>query len=295
MVSKYVVRFLTTIFVVLQWSLVLAAEGMPSSSNSSSSLTGTNSTQSQNGANSTKSAANAKSAEEKAKERAHTNRERDMNWAMVRALVYLWVALLFFLSFILGALVLVRYIRTIGALSLNNQAYFTTVWRPWGQLKKHFLFAPLFHKRHHRAFMLTRRIDNGCLPSRPQMFILLSYFGVLVTLTFTNIDYTQERRQMLDALTKRTGILALINMVPLFVLAARNNPLIWWTGISFDTYNLFHRWLGRFVFLEVIAHATTYLVQKVAREGWKGYRDTLTNPKKWFVRSGTIVSVHCEW
>lgn len=42
-------------------------------------------------------------------------------------------------------------------------------------------------------------------------------------------------------------------------MAARNNPLINILGISFDTFNLLHRWFGRIVILEAFAHTTAFL------------------------------------
>lgn len=56
-------------------------------------------------------------------------------------------------------------------------------------------------------------------------------------------------------------------MLPLWLLAARNNPLISWTGISFDTYNLVHRWLGRIVVLEALTHAIAWIIKKVKYQG----------------------------
>lgn len=50
--------------------------------------------------------------------------------------------------------------------------------------------------------------------------------------------------------------------VPLFIMAARNNPLISWTNCSFDTYNLLHRWFGRIVALEAITHTVAFGVQE---------------------------------
>lgn len=51
----------------------------------------------------------------------------------------------------------------------------------------------------------------------------------------------------------------------MFLLAGRNNPLIPLLGISFDTYNLLHRWFGRIVILEAIAHTIAHL----AKGGWE--------------------------
>jgi predicted ferric reductase len=124
------------------------------------------------------------------------------------------------------------------------------------------------------------------------MVTLVSYFILLVAATFWGIDYGQKRLDIVTAISKRCGILALSNMVPLFILSTRNNPLIWGTGISFDIYNLFHRWLGRFIVLEIVAHVTTYLYKKVATEGWVGYKKRLE--KSWFIRSGTMVRTLLE-
>jgi hypothetical protein len=52
-------------------------------------------------------------------------------------------------------------------------------------------------------------------------------------------------------------------MVPLFLLAGRNNPFITFCGISFDTFNLIHRWFGRIVVLEAIAHSIAFIAGKV--------------------------------
>lgn len=52
--------------------------------------------------------------------------------------------------------------------------------------------------------------------------------------------------------------------IPLFLFAGRNNPLIPLLGISFDTYNLLHRWFGRIAILEAIAHTIAHL----AKGGW---------------------------
>lgn len=44
-------------------------------------------------------------------------------------------------------------------------------------------------------------------------------------------------------------------------MAGRNNPLINWLNLSFDTFNLLHRWFGRIVVLEAIAHTVAWMFQ----------------------------------
>ena len=46
-------------------------------------------------------------------------------------------------------------------------------------------------------------------------------------------------------------------------MAGRNNPLIKLLDVSFDTWNLLHRWLGRIVVLESLAHTICWMVGKV--------------------------------
>jgi len=51
-------------------------------------------------------------------------------------------------------------------------------------------------------------------------------------------------------------------------MAARNNPLINWLNCSFDTFNLLHRWTGRIVTLQMIAHVAAWAASKVYASGW---------------------------
>ena len=69
--------------------------------------------------------------------------------------------------------------------------------------------------------------------------------------------------------------------VPLFLLAGRNNPLIPLLNISFDTYNLIHRWFGRIVILEALAHTLAHY----GKNGW-----VFTPPAGNFILPGFIVS-----
>lgn len=60
------------------------------------------------------------------------------------------------------------------------------------------------------------------------------------------------------------------------ILASRNNPLINVLNISYDTFNLLHRWFGRIVALEVLAHAIAYGASEVKTAGWKGLQEQIT-------------------
>lgn len=77
-------------------------------------------------------------------------------------------------------------------------------------------------------------------------------------------------------------------MIPLILLAGRNNPLIWILGISFDTFNLIHRWIGRLVVVEALAHTLAWMVSKSLRVGWQSMLESL--PSSQFYIWGMVVS-----
>ena len=142
-------------------------------------------------------------------------------------------------------------------------------------VKREVLWAPMFSKRHNREFRLSRAINVGTLPTRFQGILILAFLGVNVAFCTLSINWSEPRKNVLKAIRNRTGIMSVVNMVPLFLLAGRNNPLIKLLRISFDTYNLIHRWLGRIVVLEAVAHGVAYSINKVETSGGLSQRPLL--------------------
>ncbi|KGO76642.1 FAD-binding 8 [Penicillium italicum] len=161
------------------------------------------------------------------------------------------------------------YLRQITASSANKlqQTFWAqeqSTW--WPFIKKQILYAPLGKKRHNRELQLSSAVNVGTLPSRLQTILVVLYFASQVAYCVI-LDYSVNNKAALVAeLRGRSGTLAVLNMVPLFLLAGRNNPLIAILHISFDTYNLLHRWLGRMVVLESVMHTTAWAVNAVDEE-----------------------------
>lgn len=176
---------------------------------------------------------------------------------------YIWVA--FVSVFIIYQVIFhfVRYIRTVACLNNETQRYFATPHVLYAWFKKNCLDAPLFKTRHHREFKLSTAINVGTLPSRLQTFLLLGYFGTNVGFCVWSINWSGDYYTIAGEFRNRTGVMAVINMIPLFLLAGRNNPFIKLTGISFDTMNLIHRWFGRIVVLEALCHTAAWIAGKV--------------------------------
>lgn len=84
----------------------------------------------------------------------------------------------------------------------------------------------------------------------------------------------------------RSGTLAVANMVPLVVFAGRNNPLIALLKISFDTFNLLHRWLGRIVVAQVVVHTICWMIPVVVDGGWSLIGDIVSGTL--FAASGAV-------
>ncbi|KAL1650864.1 hypothetical protein SLS58_000983 [Diplodia intermedia] len=167
-----------------------------------------------------------------------------------------------------------RHVSTMG--TAHKQAY----WRhnqtdlvPW--LKKHVIYAPLWKKRHNEEIKLSSAISIGTLPSRFHMILLVVY-------SFSNVAYClclpwsrTESASVVAALRGRSGTLAALNLIPTILFALRNNPLIWMLHVSYDTFNLFHRWAARIVIIETVVHTLCWMVNTYNVGKWEGVAQVL--------------------
>lgn len=73
-------------------------------------------------------------------------------------------------------------------------------------------------------------------------------------------------------------------------MAGRNNPLIKLLGISFDTFNLLHRWFGRIVILEAVAHTLAWWANRAQTSSWEAGWQSITSVP--FLLFGFVVSLN---
>jgi predicted ferric reductase len=201
---------------------------------------------------------------------------------------WIWVA--FIGTFLLYQVFfhVVRYVRTVACVNNENQRYFSTPHLYYAKFRKHLLDAPLFRTRHHKEMKLSSAINIGTLPSRLQTLMLIGYFGTNVAFCVLSINWGGTYSKVAGELRNRCGMLAVMNMVPLFILAGRNNPFITFCGISFDTFNLIHRWIGRIVVLEAIAHTAAWMSNKVHTVGWSAVGHAIATSQ--FIQTGFIAA-----
>ncbi|KAI4145606.1 MAG: hypothetical protein LQ340_006223, partial [Diploschistes diacapsis] len=156
----------------------------------------------------------------------------------------------------------------------------------WPSLKRHLLYAPLRHKRHNREIQLSKAVNMGTIPGRFHT-LLLSLYLISNIAYITILDYSgQPHAETLAELRGRSGHLATLNCIALLVMAGRNNPFIRILKVSFDTFNLFHRWIGRIVVIEAIIHTIAWSADKVAATGWDGIKESLVGSD--FIQWGTV-------
>ncbi|SPO02701.1 related to ferric-chelate reductase [Cephalotrichum gorgonifer] len=168
----------------------------------------------------------------------------------------------------------ITQVRTVVCLNNEKQQFFAYPNSKLSWVKRNLLYAPIFRKRHNRELQMSSAINMGTLPTRLEFVLLIGYFATNVAFCLIGIPFTEQLGTAASRFRNRTGILSVINMIPLFLLAGRNNPFIPLLNISFDQFNLLHRWLGRIVVLEALAHTVAHMWKNTAAKGsaaaWAG-------------------------
>lgn len=184
------------------------------------------------------------------------------------------------------------HMRQVSSLSVSGdrQNYWKFVQWSWlPSLKKNLLYAPFWKKRHNREIKVSAAVNMGTLPSRLHSIILFILLGTNLAYMFVLNWENDNMYEFCAELRGRSGTLALVNMVPLIILAGRNNPLIALLRISFDTYNLIHRWLGRLTAIEALIHTIAWLIVQIADGGWASVQERIKS--EIFISSGVVGTV----
>lgn len=156
----------------------------------------------------------------------------------------------------------IRYIRTLTCLKDDRQEFFKLPNRTFGWTKQHVIYAPLFNRRHSKQ-MRVGPVVMGILPTRFQSMLLVSIIIMNVTLCAYGIEWSGLLKVKLWHLRNRSGALAVVNMIPLVLMAGRNNPFIGLLNVSFETFNLLHRWFGRIVVSLAVTHSVVEIISMI--------------------------------
>lgn len=131
-------------------------------------------------------------------------------------------------------------------------------------IRKHLVLPATFKGSHSRPVKLFMNLYLSA-PTRGQSFILLGYFILNIVLVLVDYDVYDANPvmpktgdQYIKYVGNRTGIIA-FTQIPLVILfAARNNVFINWTGWSYDTMQVYHRWVARFMMIHTFIHSACF-------------------------------------
>ncbi|GMK57797.1 hypothetical protein CspeluHIS016_0406310 [Cutaneotrichosporon spelunceum] len=183
--------------------------------------------------------------------------------------VYLHHAFGWAIYVLLGAIVLAAMIGRFVAIRPRGRIYTA--------YKRYISTPSAFGQRHPR-----RRLFS--VPTRLQAIFITLY--LTINLIWSCIGYRtfgdnlfflgRPDRQLARYVADRTGIMSFYNLPLLFLLAGRNDILLWLTGWSYASCTLWHRWVARIATLQAIAHSIAYtwlegdrLAQRWAENPWR--------------------------
>nr|POF23940.1 ferric/cupric reductase transmembrane component 2 [Quercus suber] len=184
------------------------------------------------------------------------------NWLFANVLVLTFVGFMVITlgySFLIRTSAHMRLLFTMGC--TENQRYWMYNHSSiWPKVKRDLVLAPLGRQRHNKEVQLSSAVSIGTIPSRYHTILLVFYVASNVAYMLV-LDWTNETSAAVVAdLRGRTGVLAALNLIPTILFAMRNNPLIPILHVSYDTFNLLHRWCARIVVLEAILHTICWAV-----------------------------------
>jgi hypothetical protein len=93
---------------------------------------------------------------------------------------------------------------------------------------------------------------NKTLPSNGTSVVVLAFIALNMFYTFFHINFTTLE---LFVLADRCGLLFVANLPLLYIITAKNQPLRFFTGHSYEFLNIFHRHLGELLGLQSALHA----------------------------------------
>lgn len=157
-------------------------------------------------------------------------------------------------------------------------------------LAKHVMLPATFGYRH------IQPLGWCTIPTRLQSILVFLFFAL--NFIFCAVDWhlfpgntywSDPASQFWRYFADRTGIISFANLPLVWLFAGRNDVLLWLTGWSFSTFNIFHRYAARIATVQGILHSIAYTIGYYRTYGgWSEYK--LEVPEVWFY-SGICATV----
>lgn len=120
-------------------------------------------------------------------------------------------------------------------------------------------------------------VVNMAIPTRPQSLVLIGYGVMHFILWFIKHDFFEGNtrfpaiaQQVNRNLADRSGYFACYHLPLLFLFAGRNNIMLFLTGWSFETMNVYHRWVSRGMVFNAIIHACAFTNYEILKDDYPG-------------------------
>ncbi|KAK6864583.1 hypothetical protein PG990_005980 [Apiospora arundinis] len=101
---------------------------------------------------------------------------------------------------------------------------------------------------------------NRTLPSNETSLLVLAY--VALNIFFQFFQSSLEPKYFF-AFADRIGYVFIVNLPLLYLLSAKNQPLRFLTGYSYESLNIFHRRVGELMCFAAFAHTVTFVIWQV--------------------------------
>ncbi|OCL11709.1 hypothetical protein AOQ84DRAFT_335487, partial [Glonium stellatum] len=98
---------------------------------------------------------------------------------------------------------------------------------------------------------------NRALPSNNVSLVVLAFVGLNIFYNLYKIPFDME---YLLVFADRAGLMFVANLPLLYLFAAKNQPIKWLTGYSYESLNIFHRRLGELMCFDAFIHFAGILV-----------------------------------
>ncbi|CAI4052427.1 ferric-chelate reductase SKDI_15G5150 [Saccharomyces kudriavzevii IFO 1802] len=132
----------------------------------------------------------------------------------------------------------------------------------------------------HASHFSSLKVLTGYLPTRFEGIIILGYL-VLHTVFLAygyqydpyNLIFSSRREQVARYVADRSGVLAFAHFPLIALFAGRNNFLELISGVKYTSFIMFHKWLGRMMFLDATIHGAAYTSYAVFYRDWQASKE----------------------
>lgn len=133
--------------------------------------------------------------------------------------------------------------------------------------RKHITLPATFGTKKAQEYTFLFKFLKGYMPTRMESIFTSGFCLVVIIVLSINTYYSVGNEVIftnyvaqLRYLANRTGINSTILMPFLVLFAGRNNVLQWITRWNYGVFMMFHRFIGRMIFLFVVLHAVTFSI-----------------------------------